>query len=65
MIAVLDVSAAVELLLKRSYTTQVGDMVSQADWELVPSLYVAELGNVFWKYHQFHDMPLDECARSI
>jgi len=65
MIAVLDVSAAVELLLKRSCAAQVGDVVSQADWVLVPSLYVAELGNVFWKYHQFHDMPLGECERAI
>jgi len=65
MIAVLDVSAAVELLLKRVGAVQVGDMVSRADLVLAPNLYVAELANVFWKYHQLHDMPIEECERSI
>jgi predicted nucleic acid-binding protein len=65
MIAVLDVSAAAELLLKRPCAGQVGDIVTRADWVLAPSLYVAELGNVFWKYHQFHDMPLADCEQFV
>ncbi len=65
MIAVLDVSAAAELILKRSNAVRVGDALSRADWVLVPGLYVAELSNVFWKYHQFHDMPHETCEQAI
>jgi|SaaInlV_200m_DNA_2_1039689.scaffolds.fasta_scaffold130013_1 predicted nucleic acid-binding protein len=65
MIAVLDASAATELLIKGPNATLIGDAVVRAEWVLVPGLYVAELTNVFWKYHQFAKLPYTECEQAI
>ena len=65
MIAVLDASAAVEILLQRGASVPLSERVAQAEWVLVPSLYTAELCNVFWKYHTFQQLPLDVCERAI
>lgn len=51
MIAVLDASAAVEILLQRKHADLLGARVTDAEWVLVPSVYTSELCNVFWKYH--------------
>jgi len=65
MIAVLDVSAAAEILLRRAAADRLGQCVVDAEWVLVPSLYTAELCNVFWKYHEFQSLSREACERSI
>lgn len=50
MIAVLDASAAIELVLKRPLQSYVGLEVERAAAVLAPDFYVAEVANVFWKY---------------
>jgi predicted nucleic acid-binding protein len=65
MIAVLDVSAAVEILLHRGEATRLSRVVGDAEWVLVPALYTAELVNVFWKYHEFHSLSRDTCEKAI
>ena len=65
MIAVLDVSAAVEILLQRPSAPALGERLAEAEWVLVPSLYTAELCNVFWKYNNLHGLPRELCEQSI
>ena len=65
MIAVLDVSAAIELVLQRSQAPEIGEIILQADWVIAPTLYIAETSNVFWKYQKLADYPLDACEKGI
>lgn len=65
MIAVLDVSAAVEILLHRPEADRLGRCVAEAEWVLVPALYTSELCNVFWKHHEFHSLSRETCERAI
>ena len=65
MIAVLDTSAAVEVVLKRKSATLFSHFLAEADLVIAPILLIAEATNVFWKYQQFSDYPYDECEKSI
>lgn len=65
MIVVLDASAAVEVVLNRKEADHLSTILSQADSVLVPSLYPAEIANVFWKYHQHCDMPISDCENYL
>lgn len=49
MIGVLDASAAIELILKRSASTELESAIADADYIAVPDLYVAEVSNALWK----------------
>lgn len=51
MMAVLDTSAAVAVLLKRPMGDDIAKAIGDAEWVLVPAVYTSELCNVFWKYH--------------
>ena len=50
MIAVLDASAAIELLLSRSGANELSELISKAELVLAPDLYVAEVSNALWKH---------------
>lgn len=65
MIVVLDTSAAVEVLLQRPEADRLSQKIGDAEWVLVPSLYTAEICNVFWKYHQFESLSRESCERAI
>tara|TARA_B100000959_G_scaffold241254_1_gene263008 strand:+ start:261 stop:557 length:297 start_codon:yes stop_codon:yes gene_type:complete len=65
MIAVLDTSAAVEVVLKRESATLFSHFLAEADLVIAPTLLITEATNVFWKYQQFSDYPYDECEKSI
>ena len=65
MIADLDASAAVEVVLKRESATLFSHFLAEADLVIAPTLLIAEATNVFWKYQQFSDYPYDECEKSI
>ena len=55
MIVVLDASAAIELLLQRPAAEQLHQALEDADYILVPDLYVAEVCNALWKYTRAAD----------
>lgn len=61
MIIVLDASAAVGISLNRSDAMPLLEHVEKAEWVIAPDLYISEVTNVIWKYHQFEDLPLDVC----
>ena len=50
MIAVLDTSAAVEVVLKRESATLFSHFLAEADLVMAPNILIAEATNVFWKY---------------
>jgi len=52
MIAVLDVSAAVEILLKKEKTQKFKAELSRASWVIAPDLFHSEITNVLWKCYR-------------
>ena len=50
MIAVLDASAAVELIFKLTHHDRIAHHLGQAATVLAPDLYVSEVANAMWKY---------------
>ena len=65
MIVVLDTSAAVELVLQRNSSPQLAEVIRSADWVIAPTLFIAEVNNVFWKYQKYADHPYPECELNI
>ncbi|MBW1786276.1 MAG: type II toxin-antitoxin system VapC family toxin [Deltaproteobacteria bacterium] len=65
MIVVIDTSAAVEIVLQRSPAGGLNRKVETADWVIAPMLFICEVTNVFWKYHRFKNMPMEECESGI
>ena len=65
MIIVLDTSAAVEIVIQREHSSDLGRYISEADCVIAPTLYIPEITNVFWKYYLFNDVPLETCEQSI
>jgi len=56
MIAILDVSAAIEIVLQRPLAEKFAAHVADADWVIAPSLFISEATNVFWKYQKLADL---------
>jgi predicted nucleic acid-binding protein len=65
MIAVLDVSGAVEILLKKEKSQEFDKLLQEAQLVLAPDLYISELSNVFWKYYVIKKYNKDECKKYI
>jgi predicted nucleic acid-binding protein len=65
MIAVLDASVAIEIVLQREQAPKFSRCVVGADWVIAPSIYVAEVANVFWKYQKLADFPFLVCEKGI
>ena len=65
MTVIIDASAAIELMLKRKSAKAIAAIISRADWVIAPDLFVSEVTNVFWKYHEFEDLPIDICERYL
>jgi hypothetical protein len=52
MIAILDVSAAIEIILKKSKKELFDSHYRNAKWVIAPDLFVSEISNVLWKYYK-------------
>lgn len=65
MIAVIDASAAVEITLQRDSAAKLMVLLTEAEWVIAPSVYVAEISNVFWKYQSFTDLSQSECETHL
>lgn len=62
---VLDTSSAVEVLLQRKNSKALTQILAESEWVQVPMLFTTELTNVFWKYHQFKNLPSETCENLI
>ncbi|MBN2425854.1 MAG: type II toxin-antitoxin system VapC family toxin [Calditrichaceae bacterium] len=52
MIVILDVSAAIEIILQKSNYLLLQKAVLEADMVLAPDIFIPEISNVAWKYHK-------------
>lgn len=65
MILILDASAAIEIVLQRKRYKSFEHYLTEADWIIVPGLFIAEVSNVFWKYNKFAGLSLEQCDKAI
>jgi predicted nucleic acid-binding protein len=65
MRAVLDASAAIEIVVERAQAARLGGILEEADVVLAPDLFVPEVVNTMWKYHQFEQWSLAVCDRAL
>jgi predicted nucleic acid-binding protein len=65
MIVILDVSAAIEILLKREKAELFQTEVLNADWVIAPDLYISEISNVLWKYCNANIIKHDESVKIV
>jgi len=65
MIAVLDVSAAVEILLKKEKYELYAKTLRESSWVLAPDLYVSEISNVLWKYYKAQAINHEACLQYV
>ena len=63
MIAILDVSAAIEILLKKEKAVLFESTYQNASWIIAPELYIAEISNVLWKYYEANIITHNECVQ--
>jgi predicted nucleic acid-binding protein len=63
--AVLDASAAIEIVVERPQAARLRDILEEASLVLAPDLFVSEVVNVVWKYHQFEQWSLPVCDRTL
>ncbi|MDF7798835.1 type II toxin-antitoxin system VapC family toxin [Pontiellaceae bacterium B1224] len=65
MKVVLDTSAAVDLVLHSSEREAEHKLLAEAKWVIAPTLYISEVANVFWKYHAFQNMPMEQAESAM
>lgn len=65
MIIILDVSAAIEILLKKEKKDKFTEVFEKADWVISPDLYVSEITNVLWKYYRAKVLIHEECIQYV
>jgi predicted nucleic acid-binding protein len=62
---ILDSSAAIELALNREKSKQIEDLILEAEWVMAPDLFISEVTNVLWKYHNFGQVPIVLCEAAL
>jgi|SRR6516164_2297490 predicted nucleic acid-binding protein len=65
MTVVVDVSAAIEMLLKKEKKDLFDATYRSASWVIAPDLYVSELSNALWKYHKASILSHEECVQHV
>jgi predicted nucleic acid-binding protein len=65
MILILDVSAAMEIILKKEESEFFISKYKEAAWVIAPDLYVSEIANVLWKYHKAKIVSHELCQQYV
>ena len=65
MIVILDASAAIEIVFQRKSGNKLRNFIKEADWVIAPNLFICEVTNTVWKYHNFADLSFKECEKSL
>jgi predicted nucleic acid-binding protein len=65
MIVVLDVSAAIEIVLKKDKKELFNTVYKDASWVIAPDLYVSEITNILWKYHKARVITHEDCIQFV
>jgi predicted nucleic acid-binding protein len=61
MTIILDVSAAIQIILKKEKADFFNEWYKKANWIVAPDLYITELTNVLWKYYKAKIFDHNEC----
>ena len=65
MIAVIDVSAAIEIILLKEKKRLFDKTFKEASWVIAPDLYFAEISNVLWKYYKAKTLTHADCIQYV
>ncbi len=65
MIAVLDASAAIEIVMGRNSGEKLSKYVLEADWVIAPTLFISEVTNTVWKYQKLANFPYRSCEKAL
>jgi predicted nucleic acid-binding protein len=65
MIAVIDVSAAIEIILQKEKKDLFNSKLKEASWVIAPDLYVAEISNVLWKCYRIKAINHADCIQYV
>ncbi len=65
MTIVLDVSAAIQIIMKKEKRDIFEDVYKKASWVIAPELYISEITNVLWKYNKSNILNHEECLQYI
>ena len=65
MTIVLDVSAAIQIVLKKEKMDFFNNIYKDASWVIAPELYISEITNVLWKYYKSKILTHEECLQYI
>jgi predicted nucleic acid-binding protein len=65
MIVVLDVSAAIEILLKKEKKELFDTHFQNAKWVIAPDLFVSEISNTLWKYYKAKQLSHEDCIQYV
>lgn len=65
MTIVLDVSAAIQIVLQKEKKDYFESYYRKASWVIAPELYISEITNVLWKYYKNKILTHEECLQYI
>jgi predicted nucleic acid-binding protein len=65
MIAILDVSATIEIILHKDKKEKFEKVYQSSQWVIAPDLYVSEITNVLWKYHKTNVLSREDCIQFV
>lgn len=65
MIAILDVSAAVEIILDKEKKDKFLEAIEASEIALAPDLFIAEIANVFWKLQKANLVTHNDCVQYV
>jgi predicted nucleic acid-binding protein len=65
MILILDVSASIEIILKKEKKALFESHYQSAKWVIAPDLFVPEISNVLWKYYKAKVLTHEECNQYV
>lgn len=65
MIVVLDVSAAIEVILQKDKKDLFNTVYKKGTWIIAPNLFIAEITNVLWKYYKAKILSHDDCIQFV
>jgi predicted nucleic acid-binding protein len=65
MTIVLDVSAAIQIVLQKEKKDYFESYYRKASWVIAPELYISEITNVLWKYFKKNILTHEECLQYI
>ena len=65
MIVVLDVSAAIEIILQKDKQEKFNKIYKNGTWIIAPDLFIAEITNVLWKYYKAKVLSHEDCVQYV